>query len=271
MPELPEVEVTRRSLAPALSGATIRGAWQGKSLRVALGCDTTRLAGLQIGAVERRGKYILADAGAGVLIIHLGMSGSLQWFADPAPPRSAWVRFELLTDRGVLRLDDPRRFGAVVWHEGADVAQHPLLRRLGREPLEPGFDGALLHAAARGRRVSVKQWLLAGHAVVGVGNIYASEALFEAGIHPATAAGRLSRARCDRLAQAVRGVLGRAIEAGGSTLRDFSDAQGQAGHFQHAAAVYGRAGEPCMHCGRPVRRIVQGQRSTFYCPSCQRR
>jgi len=172
----------------------------------------------------------------------------------------------------VLRLTDPRRFGALLWHpqRAGPVERHPSLARLGIEPFDPGFDGALLHAAARGRSVAIKQFLLAGAAVVGVGNIYASESLFRAGIHPRMPAHRLSRLRAERLAAAVRAVLAEAIELGGSTLRDFVGADGAEGYFMLDAQVYDRAGRPCRHCGAPIRRIVQAQRATYFCPRCQR-
>jgi formamidopyrimidine-DNA glycosylase len=271
MPELPEVEVTRRSVAPGLTGATVLAVWRGKSLRWPLGCAPQRLVGERFSHIARRGKYLLAHTASGTLIVHLGMSGSLRWHAGPAGPRGPWVRFELQTDRGVLRLDDPRRFGAVVWAEGGDVASHRLLKTLGVEPLTDAFDGEVLYRHARGKKSSAKALLLSGVAVVGVGNIYACEALFEAGIDPRTAAGRLSRARCERLAGAIKSVLARAIEVGGSTLRDFADGRGEAGYFQLDAAVYGRAGQPCKRCGATVRRIVQAQRSSYFCPACQRR
>jgi formamidopyrimidine-DNA glycosylase len=275
MPELPEVEVTRRSVAPRIEGARIAEVWQGASLRWPLGCAPQRLVGLRVAGARRRGKYLLLDcedAGAvqGTLIVHLGMSGSLGWAGADAA-RGPWVRFELATDRGRLQLDDPRRFGAVVWHEGAGVEGHALLAALGPEPLEAGFDGARLYAATRGRRQSIKELLLGGRAVVGVGNIYACEALFRAGIDPRAPAARLGRARCDMLAAAVRAVLAEAIERGGSTLRDFADAEGRSGYFQLDAAVYGRAGAPCRVCSQPVVRIVQGQRSSYFCRHCQRR
>ena len=204
--------------------------------------------------------------------MHLGMSGSLRWLESAPPPRQAHDHFELQTDRGVLRLTDPRRFGAVVWSPARDAGMAArLLAGLGVEPLEAGFDGPYLHAALRQRRSAVKTVLLAGDVVVGAGNIYACEALFAAGIDPRTRSDRISRPRAARLALAIREVLNRALDVGGSTLRDFRDAHGMAGEFQSEARVYGRAGEPCSVCATPVRRIVQAQRSTFFCPKCQRR
>ncbi len=280
MPELPEVEVTRRSFAEAIEGATVLGARLGKPLRWPLGVATESLIGARVGAVTRRGKYLwlpvaTAKAETGGLLMHLGMSGSLAFNAaalasDSAP--GTHDHFDLQTDRGLLRLTDPRRFGAVVWsdalHSGPAAK---LLAGLGMEPFDPRFDGPHLHAGLSGRRVAVKLALLAGDIVVGAGNIYACEALFLAGIDPRLPAAKLSRPRAQKLALAVRGVLARALEAGGTTLRDFKDAHGVAGSFQMQAQVYGRAGEPCLVCGTPIRRIVQGQRSTFFCPQCQKK
>jgi len=280
MPELPEVEVTRRSFAQAIEGATVVGARLGKPLRWPLGVATESLVGARVGAVTRRGKYLwlpvsTANAEAGGLLLHLGMSGSLAFNAaalasDSVP--GAHDHFDLQTDRGLLRLTDPRRFGAVVWsdalHSGPAAK---LLAGLGMEPFDPRFDGPHLYAGLSGRRVAIKLALLAGDIVVGAGNIYACEALFLAGIDPRLPAAKLSRPRAQKLALAVRGVLARALDAGGTTLRDFKDAHGVAGSFQMQAQVYGRAGDPCLVCGTPIRRIVQGQRSTFFCPQCQKR
>lgn len=271
MPELPEVEVTRRSFADRIAGARITGVRLGKPLRWPLGCAESSLVGQAIGLASRRGKYLWLPVESGGLLMHLGMSGSLTFVAS-APAPGIHDHFDLLTTRGVLRLTDPRRFGAVVWSPG--LAHEPaakLLAGLGVEPLEPGFDGAHLHAAFRGRRVAVKLALLSGHIVVGAGNIYACEALHAAGIDPRARSDSLSRPRCQRLADALRDTLARAVSLGGSTLRDFRDAHGVSGEFQLQARVYGREGRPCAGCGTPIRRIVQGQRSTFFCPLCQRR
>jgi formamidopyrimidine-DNA glycosylase len=289
MPELPEVEVTRRSVAPGLLGARVHAVELGLPLRWPLGVEPDELAGTICGDMTRRGKYLWlplatardgqaerppglprATAGAGGLLIHLGMSGALSFGEAPAE-RGAYDHFRLVTDRGVLWLTDPRRFGAVVWSESlaADPARK-LLSVLGPEPFDPALDEAGFHAALQARRAPVKTALLSGELVVGAGNIYACEALHLARIDPRTPANRLSRPRATRLLAAVRQVLGNAIEAGGSTLRDFS-ANGAAGHYQEQAQVYGRAGEPCNGCGAPVRRIVQGQRSTFFCAVCQKR
>jgi formamidopyrimidine-DNA glycosylase len=275
MPELPEVEVTRRALEQPLLGSRIRGASLGKPLRWPLLCEPQELAGQSIDALRRRGKYLLLGLQRGQLIVHLGMSGSLRWHPQgpglaPLQPPGPHEHFRLLTDRGELRLNDPRRFGAVIWHD--DPAQtHALLRRLGPEPLQPEFDGELLWRALHERRAAVKLLLLDQSVVAGVGNIYACEALFRAGIDPRTAGCRLSRARCAVLAQALRETLEQAVRAGGSTLRDFCSSDGAQGHFQLEAQVYGRAGEPCKACARPVAQLVQGQRSTYFCRNCQTR
>ncbi len=274
MPELPEVEVTRRSFAAAIQDAVVTGQRLGKPLRWPLGIDPERLIGQRVGAVTRRGKYLwlpLHGDPEGGLLMHLGMSGSLAWL-DSRPAPGPHDHFDLHTSAGLLRLNDPRRFGAVVWSSALDAAPAAkLLAGLGMEPFDPRFDGPHLQAGLSGRRVAIKQALLAGDVVVGAGNIYACEALFLAGIDPRLIAGKLSRPRAARLAAAVRGVLSAALQAGGTTLRDFSDAHGVIGSFQMQAQVYGREGLPCRVCATPVRRIVQGARSTFYCPSCQKR
>lgn len=272
MPELPEVEVTRRSFANAIHGARVTGLRLGKPLRWPLGADPETLLDSRVGEVQRRGKYLwLPLEGTGGLLMHLGMSGSLA-FLDATPAAGPHDHFDLHTDRGLLRLTDPRRFGAVVWASAMDAEPvATLLAGLGLEPFDERFDGLHLHAALSGRRVAIKQALLAGDIVVGAGNIYACEALFMAGIDPRLPAGKLSRPRAERLAVAVRSVLGQALQAGGTTLRDFRDAHGVAGSFQMQAQVYGRDGEPCRRCGTAIKRIVQGQRSTFFCPSCQKR
>ena len=279
MPELPEVEVTRLSLSHRIEGAWVQAARLGKPLRWPLGVDPAGLTGRVVGPLVRRGKYLwmpltrnqgAAGAAPGGVLLHLGMSGSLR-FEATLPPPGPHDHFELQTDRGTLRLTDPRRFGAVVWSDGLDCAPAvTLLSRLGVEPLGAGFTASVLHEALRGRRVAIKQALLAGDVVVGVGNIYCSEALFEAGIDPQTPAQQLGPERCERLVTAVRDVLNRALSAGGSTLRNFRDAHGMGGAFQSMARVYDRAGQPCRRCTTPIRRIVQGQRATYFCPTCQR-
>lgn len=271
MPELPEVEVTRQSFATRIAGAEIQSAWLGKPLRWPLGCAPQALAGRSVRAVRRRGKYLLFDLDQGLLLIHLGMSGSLA-FSSVLAPRGPHDHFELQTSRGALRLHDPRRFGAVVFATGEqDPVAVKLLGHLGMEPLGEQFDADAFVRALRLRRSAVKQVLLAGDLVVGVGNIYACEALFCARIRPTLRADRLSLLRARRLHQCIRDVLARAVQLGGTTLRDFSSATGEAGHFQLETAVYGRAGLACVVCGRPVVQIRQGQRSTFFCHSCQRK
>jgi len=270
MPELPEVEVTRRGFAERIAGARVDAVRVGKPLRWALMIEPEALVGRRVREVRRRGKYLLIDLDRGLLLLHLGMSGSLRFDAAlPAP--GVHDHFDLVTDRGTLRLNDPRRFGAVVYVEDeAAPWAVKLLGGLGMEPLGEGFDLDAFHAGLRKRRTAVKQVLLAGDVVVGVGNIYASEALFQAGIRPTLSAARISRARAARLHAAVREILARAVDKGGSTLRDFSNVDGQNGYFQLEATVYGRAGEPCRVCATPIRQLRQGQRSTYYCPKCQK-
>ena len=271
MPELPEVEVTRQSFAERIRGARVTSVRLGKPLRWPLGCAPDALLSQAVGEVTRRGKYLWLALDRGGLLLHLGMSGSLAFDARPAAP-GPHDHFDLVTARGTLRLTDPRRFGAVVWSPAIDAgAAAKLLQGLGLEPFDPAFTGAHLHTALRGRRVAIKQALLGGAIVVGAGNIYACEALFEAGIDPRMRSARVSLVRCERLAAAVRGTLARALELGGSTLRNFRDAHGMAGAFQLEARVYGREGQPCVRCEGTVRRIVQGQRATYFCPGCQRR
>ena len=270
MPELPEVEVTRLSFAKRIEDARVTGVRLGKPLRWPLGSDPQALVSQTVGQVTRRGKYLWLPLDRGGLLMHLGMSGSLAFGSAAAP--GPHDHFDLMTDRGTLRLTDPRRFGAVVWSPSVDSGiAAKLLARLGMEPFDADFDGAHLHAALHRRRVAVKQALLGGEIVVGAGNIYACEALFEARIDPRARSDRISRPRATLLAAAVKATLGRAVELGGSTLRDFRDAHGAAGAFQLQARVYGRAGLPCVRCDGTVRRIVQSARASFFCPGCQRR
>jgi len=277
MPELPEVEVTRRGVAPHIEGRIVRAVvlrraglrWPFPPALPQLLQDRTVLR------AGRRGKYLLLHFEHGTLIIHLGMSGHLRVLAPGIAPEKH-DHFDLEVEgpegRQVLRMKDPRRFGAVLWHDHADglLEHHELLRELGVEPLEPGFSGKLLYDQTRNRSAPVKQVLLAGDIVVGVGNIYASESLFRAGINPKTPARRISLARYEKLAQAVREILAEAIVQGGSTLRDFISVNGQSGYFQQTYFVYDRAGVPCRVCASPIRQIKQGQRSTFYCVHCQK-
>jgi formamidopyrimidine-DNA glycosylase len=271
MPELPEVEVTRLSFSDRIQGARVTAVRLGKPLRWPLGVDPATLVAQRVGAVTRRGKYLWLALERGGLLMHLGMSGSLAFGTATSEP-GPHDHFDLVTAEGTLRLTDPRRFGAVVWSPSIDAGvAAKLLARLGVEPFDARFDGAHLHAALRRRRVAVKTALLGGEIVVGAGNIYACEALYEAAIDPRARSDRISRPRADRLAAAVRSILARAVELGGSTLRDFRDAHGAAGAFQLEARVYGRAGETCQRCGGTIRRVVQGGRASFFCAGCQRR
>lgn len=271
MPELPEVEITRRGLAPQLIGQQIKTAViRNRALRWPIPRSLARsLAGKTIKAVARRGKYLLIDCESGALILHLGMSGSLRVIEATEPVR-AHEHFDLALANGrAMRLRDPRRFGAVLWQRGDPLA-HVLLAGIGPEPLSAEFDGAALYRTTRGRTASIKALLLDSRIVAGIGNIYANEALFCAGIHPEIAAGRLSRKRCDRLAIAIKQTLLAAIEAGGSSLRDYVAADGELGCFQLRCAVYARGGLPCARCGSPIRVARLSQRSTYHCARCQR-
>ncbi len=309
MPELPEVETTRRGLAPLLVGQRIRAAVvRNRALRQPVPRALPRLlAGATVSGVARRGKYLLItcggsdvsrEAGApleagirpgesapaadrempdtrtrtgrgGTLILHLGMSGRL-WVVDDATPPGPHDHFDLVLENGtVVRLRDPRRFGLVLWREGTAL-DHALLAGIGPEPLGPEFDGATLYRATRGRSAAIKLVLMDSRTVAGIGNIYANEALFRAGINPRNPARRVGRARCERLVKAVKQTLALAIDAGGSSLRDYVGSDGMAGNFQSQFMVYDRAGCPCPRCGAAIREIRQGQRSTFYCPKCQK-
>ena len=269
MPELPEVEVTRRGIAPHLVGRKIAGVTVRDSrLRWPIPDAVHSLVGRIVRQVTRRGKYLLLDCGDGHLILHLGMSGSLRLLAAGTPP-GKHDHFDLAVGRQLLRLRDPRRFGAVLWTTQAPE-EHPLIHHLGIEPLSRAFNDRRLHALTRGHRTAIKQFLMDGHRIVGVGNIYASESLFLAAINPRTRAGRLSALRSARLARAIKSTLRTAIRAGGSSLRDFVGSDGAQGYFQRRAWVYDREGKQCRRCGSRIRRIVQGQRATYYCPGCQR-
>lgn len=270
MPELPEVETTRAGLAPHVTGRVVSDVRLRRAdLRWPIPPEVAReLPGQRIDAVRRRAKYLLLDTDAGSALLHLGMSGSLR-VLPPGTPPGKHDHFDLLLGDRLLRLRDPRRFGAVLWTESPPES-HPLLAHLGVEPLSRDFDAGCLHALTRGHRTSIKQFLMDARRIVGVGNIYASESLYLARIRPQTAAHRLSLARCARLALALRQTLRAAIRAGGSSLRDYVDSEGALGCFQTRCRVYGRAGEPCRRCGAPIRRVVQGQRATYYCPRCQR-
>ncbi len=271
MPELPEVETTCRGLAPLLDGQRIAAVLvHERRLRWPLphGFEQA-LTGRRLLAVRRRAKYLLIDTDGGTLLVHLGMSGSLRG-ADPATPRKTHDHVEIVLSSGrCLRFNDPRRFGSMHVVAG-DPALHPLLAHLGPEPLSDDFDAHYLHGRTRGRRVAIKLLLMNAQIVVGVGNIYASEALFHAGVAPGRAAGRLSHAEVARIVAAIRQVLAAAIKVGGTTLRDYVNADGAPGYFSQKLYVYERADEPCRRCATPVRHRVQGQRSTYWCPTCQR-
>lgn len=275
MPELPEVEVCRLGLLPEVEGrAIVDAVVRFPRLRRDLPAGLAEiLRGRRIAAIRRRGKYLLFDcrgpAGDGWLIIHLGMSGNLR-FVPPGTPAGRHDHFDLVLPHVVLRYSDPRRFGVVDWLPGADPQAHPLLAVLGIEPLAPEFTGAWLHAVTRRRQAPIKNVLMDAHTLVGVGNIYASESLFRAGISPLRAASRIGREGCGRLTEAVRQTLAEAIAAGGSSIRDYIHSDGSGGWFQLQCAVYDRAGQACRRCGGLVRQIRQAGRSTYYCPGCQR-
>ena len=270
MPELPEVETTRRGIRRALRGRRITEfVLRNHKLRWPVDRALAKiLPGQRVRDVRRRAKYLLIELDRGTLIAHLGMSGSLRVLPTDAP----WLKhdhYELRLDKGgCLRFNDPRRFGSLHWVTG-DPLEHPLLAGLGPEPLDRGFGGAYLAGRARGRKVAIKQFLMDQRVVVGVGNIYASEALFRAGIHPRRAAGKVSAERFERLADGVRTVLGEAIRQGGTTLRDYVSADGTPGYFRQKLFVYERDGQPCRRCRTPIRKLAQGQRSTYFCPACQ--
>lgn len=270
MPELPEVETIRRGIEPYVAGRRIRSVViRDSRLRWPVPADfADRIQGQRIRAVRRRAKYLLLDTGGGAALVHLGMTGRLQVVSAGEPLRKHDHADFVLDSGDILRFHDPRRFGSILW--SPEPARHPLLAGLGPEPFDPAFDGDYLYRRSRGRRVAIKVFIMNAAIVVGVGNIYASEALFRAGIRPTRAAGRISAARMAALAAAIRHVLTRAIEAGGTTLRDFYGGDGNPGYFQQELAAYGRTGEPCTRCGAPIRHKVIGQRSTFYCSACQR-
>ncbi|MEA3243192.1 MAG: bifunctional DNA-formamidopyrimidine glycosylase/DNA-(apurinic or apyrimidinic site) lyase [Pseudomonadota bacterium] len=271
MPELPEVETTRRGIEPHLCGQKIkRLIVRQPGLRwpvpVQLG---RRIKHARIRQLSRRGKYLLISTDTGTLIIHLGMSGSLCIVKDNAPPGRHDHIDLLLENSARLRFRDPRRFGAWLWTDKPPET-HPLLSRLGPEPLSNAFDADYFHRLSRGRKLAIKSLLMDSHAVAGVGNIYANEALFLAGIHPARAAGRISRQRYDKLVGALKQVLNEAIRQGGTTLRDFTNGEGKPGYFQQSLSVYAQQGKPCPICSTAIRETRTAQRSTFYCPHCQR-
>ncbi|MDP4610123.1 MAG: bifunctional DNA-formamidopyrimidine glycosylase/DNA-(apurinic or apyrimidinic site) lyase [Opitutales bacterium] len=270
MPELPEVETTRRGIAPHVEGKQVIAVRVRQPQLRWLVPDSVQLAvGYEIRAVRRRAKYLLLDTAAGSIVLHLGMSGSL----TVQPTDKAVLKHDhldiVLDDGYCLRLNDPRRFGACLW-QGADEPELKLFAGLGPEPLTDAFDGARLFERSRGRTVAVKNFIMTNAVVVGVGNIYANEALFMSGIDPRRAAGKVSRQRYQALAQNIKTVLAKAIEQGGTTLRDFLGADGKPGYFRIQLKVYGKAGEACPVCGTAIRSLNIGQRNSFYCPKCQR-
>lgn len=270
MPELPEVETTRRGIEPwVLDHHICEVVVRDRRLRWPVPQDIhQKMSGRIVRSVERRAKYLLIGTDAGTAILHLGMSGSLR-VIESEEPAGKHDHVDICFDSGkALRFRDPRRFGCLLWSN--EPLQHRLLCGLGPEPLSEDFDGNYLWRKSRGRRVSVKQFIMSGPVVVGVGNIYASEALFMAGIHPRRSAGRISAVRMARLAQSIKVVLQNAIDAGGTTLRDFHGGDGEPGYFQQQLAVYGRDGDPCLQCKRPITALVLGQRSTFFCKNCQK-
>ena len=271
MPELPEVETTRRGLAPLVCGATVSAVVvRNRALRQPVTRNLARiLTGKRIDQLERRAKYLLFRAGDGTLIVHLGMSGRL-WIVDADTAPEAHDHFDLALENGrIVRLRDPRRFGLVLWHAG-NPHEHKLLRDIGPEPFSPALSAEWLYRETRARGGAIKNALMDSHLIAGVGNIYASEALFRARINPKLPARRIGLERYAELIVKIRETLAEAIEAGGSSLRDYVNSAGEAGYFQNRFFVYGRAGEPCLNCQTPIRALTQGQRSTFYCPRCQR-
>ena len=271
MPELPEVETTRRGIESHLSGQVVQNIIiRDRRLRWPVDNNLeSQLRGQRFTNIARRGKYLLLTTQAGTLIIHLGMSGSLRIL----PSNTVALKHDhmdiVFGDRQCLRLRDPRRFGSVLWTAN-DPMQHELLKDLGPEPLSEDFNEEYLYAVSRKRKVAIKQFIMNSHIVVGVGNIYANEALFMAGIRPSIAAGRITKPRYGRLASAIKIVLINAIKQGGTTLRDFTASDGNPGYFQQQLNVYGRGGESCPQCGTPIKSLQQGQRATFYCSHCQR-
>jgi formamidopyrimidine-DNA glycosylase len=271
VPELPEVETTRRGISAPLRGRTVTGLTVREArLRWPLQRGlSAQVTGQRVGSVGRRAKYLLIELETGTLIAHLGMSGSLRVISPGIPP-GVHDHYDLLLSSGkCLRFNDPRRFGSLLWTR-RDPERHRLLTGLGPEPLGADFSGDYLASVACGRRVAVKPFIMDQRIVVGVGNIYASEALFRAGIDPRRAAGRTSALRLGDLVAAIRETLDQAIRQGGTTLRDYVDPRGHPGYFRQQLFVYERAGRPCRRCGTPIRRVVQGQRASYFCPSCQR-
>jgi formamidopyrimidine-DNA glycosylase len=270
MPELPEVETTRRGVEPHVIGRrVVRVVVRNPRLRWRVPEKLVReLPGQTVQSVERRGKYLLFTTPAGTAIVHLGMSGSLRVVAC-THPADKYDHVDIVLDSGdCLRLRDPRRFGALLWTRD-DPLRHKLLKHLGPEPLGPDFSGEYLYNKLHGRKRNIRDSLLDSRLVAGIGNIYANEALFAAGIRPTRHAGKISRVQCHRLIKSIRETLRHALRAGGTTLRDFRNGHGRPGYFQLSLSVYGRAGEPCLVCGTAIKARRLGQRSAFFCPKCQ--
>lgn len=271
MPELPEVETSRRGIEPHLHNKTITGITiRQHKLRWPIPRNLPTLAkGQKIRNVCRRAKYIYLKLDNGSIIIHLGMSGSLRICTSKTPPEKHDHIDITVADNKILRLRDPRKFGCVLW-TADDINQHKLIKSLGPEPLDDVFTAEYLHDRAKKRSCSIKSFIMNSHIVVGVGNIYASESLFKAGINPKRKAGNVSLARLEKLVAAIKLTLRESIEQGGTTLKDFTSEDGQPGYFAQKLQVYGRAGEPCLACGQPIKQITQQARSTFYCTNCQK-
>ncbi len=272
MPELPEVETVRNGITPHLSGHRIDKIVVRESrLRWPVPADLAKhLVGQSVERVERRAKYLLIYLPKGVLIVHLGMSGRL-YFVAPGTALGKHDHIDWILDNGqIMRYTDPRRFGAVLWAGLDELEQHPLLQHLGPEPLFDAFSGEYLYEKSRGRKLPIKSLLMDGRIVVGVGNIYANEALFMAGIRPSLAAGKLSKPRCTLLVEKVKRVLQQAIAQGGTTLKDFVNGDGKPGYFKQELLVYGRANQPCVNCSAPLKETRLAQRTTVYCSHCQK-
>ena len=270
MPELPEVETTKNGISPHIIGKTVtKIIIRQAQLRWQIPESITQMQGQQITQVQRRAKYLLLETAIGTCLIHLGMSGSLR-IVDADTPAEKHDHIDIVLQHGkALRLRDPRRFGAVLWIQSA-ITEHKLIKHLGPEPLGDEFTAEYLYQRAKSRQVSIKVFIMNAQIVVGVGNIYASESLFMAGIHPKRAAGKISLKRFEKLVHSIKQVLQQAIAQGGTSLKDFTNAEGQSGYFQVKLQVYGKTGEPCPQCSTPIKQIKLGQRSTFYCPRCQR-
>ena len=272
MPELPEVETTRRGIEPHLKGQTVKGVIIRQArLRwpITRGLNN-KISAAEIENVKRRGKYLLINTSNGILMMHLGMSGSLKIVASACPPEKH-DHFDLLFAKDkALRFTDPRKFGSVLWLGKQNFEQHKLIKDLGPEPLNEEFTGDYLHGLSRNKKIAVKNFIMNSHNVVGVGNIYANEALFRSGIRPSRTAGKISKARYEVLVKEIKAVLGEAIRQGGTTLKDFTNSDGKPGYFKQKLLVYGRAGLPCPECKTNLKEIRMSQRSTVYCPKCQK-